>query len=133
MLLVIWHRSSTALARAFCSTGDVLALGFFCPSDSLAVSSQPDLCARKCARVESWLALERRLFTIFLPQGHKLACAESESQLSLPCTPPVLFARFTCSPPAAQHSGFSMALPREAEGSLWRESTSLTGFSVRQV
>lgn len=105
LLLVIWHRCSTVLAQAFCSTRDVLALGFFCLSYTLAVSSQADECARKCARVESWLALEGRHFTIFLPLGNKLAYAESESQLTLPRTQPVLCAGCTRSPAAAQHSG----------------------------
>lgn len=40
-----------------------------------------------------------------LTTGNKLTFVESESQLSLPCTQPVLCAGCTRSPAAAQHSG----------------------------
>lgn len=122
LLLVIWHRCSTVLAQAFCSTRDVLALGFFCLSYTLAVSSQADECARKCARVESWLALEGGHFTIFLPLGINWPMLKVNPSClchahNLSCVLGVLVALL-------QHGiRVGMALPREAEGSFWRGKT----------
>lgn len=95
------------------------------------------MCQRLLCCMDSWPVLERKYFVIFLLEGNKLACIETESQLCLCHTSVPVLAWALCILIVLQQpsfKGFAWPYPDKLRDfSRGEKLDFLNDYSVRQV